>query len=356
MKKTILHEKHLMLGARMGEFGGWDMPIQYKGILAEHQQTRTESSLFDICHMGEFEISGATAEMDLERLLTCSIASLKVGQVRYGYLLNEMGGVLDDLTVYRLDDDRFWLVVNAGTAATDAAWISQHLQQTTVFNDISDQIAKLDLQGPAARTVLQEVYGCSFADLRYFRFQSLKDGWVSRTGYTGELGYEVYVPVNEAADLWDSILAHPKCAPAGLGARDTLRLEMGYPLYGHELDASHSPVETGDGMFMDWNKAFIGKARCEADQSDGTQRVVGLQLVSKRAAREKDRVFCKNEPVGYITSGSVAPSLNVAVAMARLDGSCCEVGHQVKVEIRGRFQEAQVVSLPFYQSGSARGK
>lgn len=338
----------------MGEFGGWDMPIQYEGILAEHQQTRTASSLFDICHMGEFEISGSTAEMDLERLLTCSIASLNVGQVRYGYLLNEMGGVLDDLTVYRLDYDRFWLVVNAGTAAADAAWISRNLQQTTVFNDISDQIAKLDLQGPASKSVLEAVYGCSFADLRYFRFQSLRDGWVSRTGYTGELGYEVYVPVDEAAALWDSFLAHPKCAPAGLGARDTLRLEMGYPLYGHELDATHSPVETGDGMFIDWNKAFIGKARCDADKLYGTQRVVGLQLASKRAAREQDRVFYKNELVGYITSGSVAPSLNVAVAMARLDGSCCEVGHQVEVEIRGRFQEAQVVSLPFYQSGSAR--
>ena len=163
----------------MGEFGGWDMPIQYEGILAEHQQTRTASSLFDICHMGEFEISGSTAEMDLERLLTCSIASLNVGQVRYGYLLNEMGGVLADLTVYRLDYDRFWLVVNAGTAAADAVWISRHLQPTTVFNDISDQIAKLDLQGPASKSVLEAVYGCSFADLRYFRFQSMRDGWLS---------------------------------------------------------------------------------------------------------------------------------------------------------------------------------
>ncbi|HBO87814.1 MAG TPA: glycine cleavage system aminomethyltransferase GcvT [Verrucomicrobia bacterium] len=354
MKKTILQKKHHILGARMGEFGGWDMPIQYEGILAEHQQTRTAASLFDICHMGEFEISGSTAEADLERLLTCSISSLNVGQVRYGYLLNEMGGVLDDLTVYRLANDRFWLVVNAGTAATDAAWISKHLQQTTLFKDISDQIAKLDLQGPAARIVLEEVYGCSFADLRYFCFQSLKDGWVSRTGYTGELGYELYLPVDAAAATWDAVLAHSKCAPAGLGARDTLRLEMGYPLYGHELDAMHSPVETGNGMFMNWNKAFMGKARCESDQAEGTQRVVGLQLSSKRAAREQDRVFYKNQPVGYITSGSLAPSLNVAVAMARIEASCCEVGQQVEVEIRGRFQEAIVVSLPFYKSGSAR--
>jgi aminomethyltransferase len=356
MKKTILHEKHLALDARMGEFGGWDMPIQYAGILAEHQQTRTAASLFDICHMGEFEISGPTAEADLDRLLTCSIATLDVGQVRYGYLLNKAGGVLDDLTVYRIANDRFWLVVNAGTATTDAAWIREHLQQTTGFNDVSDQFAKLDLQGPAARSVLQVVCEDSFADLRYFRFQSLKDGWVSRTGYTGELGYEVYVPIDEAAALWDAFLAHPKCAPAGLGARDTLRLEMGYPLYGHELDAMHSPVETGDGLFIDWNKAFMGKARCEVDRAERSQRVVGLQLASKRAAREQDRVYYKDQLVGYVTSGSLAPSLDVAVALARVHGSCCEVGQMLQVEIRGRFQEAQVVSLPFYQSGSARVK
>ena len=356
MKKTLLHEKHLALDARMGEFGGWDMPIQYAGILAEHLQTRTAASLFDICHMGEFEISGPTAEADLERLLTCSITSLDVGQVRYGYLLNEGGGVLDDLTVYRIASDRFWLVVNAGTAPTDATWITEHLQQTTGFNDVSDQFAKLDLQGPAARSVLQEVYGMSFADLRYFRFQSLEGGWVSRTGYTGELGYELYVPIDEATALWDTCLSHPKCAPAGLGARDTLRLEMGYPLYGHELDAAHSPVDTGDGLFIDWNKTFMGKARCEVDQAERSHRVVGLQLSSKRAAREQDRVFYKDQPIGYVTSGSLAPSLDVAVAMARLDGSCCEIGQMVQVEIRGRLQEAQVVSLPFYTSGSARVK
>jgi len=339
----------------MGEFGGWDMPIQYAGILAEHAQTRARASLFDICHMGELELSGPSAMGDLERLLTCSVETLAVGQVRYGYLLDDGGGVLDDLTVYRLEAERYWLVVNAGTAERDVAWIEERLSEGTVFVDRSEEVAKLDLQGPLAREVLEAVCGISVGGLGYFRCALFDSMWVSRTGYTGELGFELYLPVEEAGALWEALLAHEACEPAGLGARDTLRLEMGYPLYGHELDEAHSPVATGGGAFMDLSKPFVGRERVEADLAVRGERVVGLRFDSKRAAREGDGVFLGEQGVGCVTSGSLAPSLGVAVAMARVDVVASEVGAVVEVEIRGRRVDAVVVALPFYTEGTARG-
>lgn len=356
MKKTILHQNHIELGARMGEFGGWDMPIQYQGILKEHYHTRNIVSLFDICHMGEFQISGSTAVEDLERLLTCSISNMEIGQVRYGYLLNHSGGVLDDLTVYRLDNYIFLLVVNAGTADQDREWIKDQLQSKSFFEDKSDYFAKLDLQGPASLSVLNDVYGSDFSDLQYFRFKSTGETLLSRTGYTGELGYELYLPEKEAVNTWESFLSHPCCQPAGLGARDTLRLEMGYPLYGHELNNENSPVVMSDGHFINFNKIFIGKEKCELDLSNDSSRIVGLRLNSKRAARENDVVYIQDKIMGYITSGSVSPSLDIAVAMALLKKPACEVGTKVKVKIREKYQEATVVELPFYTDGSARKK
>ena len=338
----------------MGEFGGWDMPIQYVGILAEHAQTRERASLFDICHMGELELSGPEAAGDLDRLLTCSVGTLAVGQVRYGYLLNEAGGVLDDLTVYRLAEERYWLVVNAGTAEGDARWIGGRLSDSTVFVDRSDEVAKLDLQGPLAREVLEAVCGISVEGLRYFKCAQFGSMWVSRTGYTGELGYELYVPVQEAEALWEALLGHGACEPAGLGARDTLRLEMGYPLYGHELEEAYSPVATGGGAFVDMAKTFVGCERVKVDLEADGERVVGLRFDSKRAARDGDRVFVGERVVGRVTSGSVAPSLGVAVAMARVEAVAGNVGEMVAVEIRGRRLTAEVVALPFYAEGTAR--
>lgn len=359
MNKTPLHEQHLNLGARMAEFGGWDMPIQYAGILQEHHHTRTKASVFDICHMGEFELSGPAALKDLERLLTCSIDSLDVGQVRYGFMLNESGGTIDDLTCYRPGVDRFMLVVNAGTCEKDAAWIKSRISANTTFTDLSPDMAKLDIQGPESRTALEDVLGCTLPNLGYFRFKEFDAGdysfILSRTGYTGEWGYEIYLPNDACGSLWNKLLAHELVEPAGLGARDTLRLEMGYSLYGHELLEARTPFSTSRGAFINMNNPFTGKRAVEADQADPKALLVGLKFDSKRAAREDDKVYHEDVEIGEVTSGSVAPSLGVAVAMAFVQPEFTNPGRILQVDIRGRSYPATVVDLPFYTSGTARG-
>ncbi len=338
----------------MGEFGGWDMPIQYAGILQEHEQTRTKASVFDICHMGEFELSGPTALRDLEKLLTCNVESLAVGQVRYGFMLNAAGGTIDDLTCYRLAADRFMLVVNAGTAEKDAEWIRKNISAETVFTDLSAGMAKLDLQGPASRKVLEEVLGHDIPDLGYFRFAEFNDCLLSRTGYTGEWGYEIYLPNADAVVLWDQLVAHDLCEPGGLGARDTLRLEMGYPLYGHELSEARTPATVSRGLFIDMNTDFIGKEKVAADLADPELLLVGLRFDSKRAAREHDKIYSGETELGEVTSGSVAPSLGVAVAMAFVKPEFAEPGQTLEVQIRNKRFSAEVVDLPFYKKGTAR--
>ncbi len=358
--KTPLYQKHVDLNARVAPFGGWDMPIQYKGILAEHAHTRTLCSLFDICHMGEFQLSGPTAQSDLDRLLTQSIATLHVGQCRYGYLLQDDGGVLDDLTCYRLGKDTYYLVVNAGTCRDDAEWIQQHLSETTLFEDLSNRTAKLDLQGPATRTCMEKVLGAPLPELKYFRaVQTELAGTsclLSRTGYTGEWGYELYFPWEEADRLWTLFLSDDLIQPAGLGARDTLRLEMGYPLYGHELSRAHTPIVASRGMFIDTEKDFIGKEAVMRDKQGSKQYLAGLRLETKRAARRHDHVLHEGQLIGEVTSGSLAPSLKTAVAMAYLDADFCTPGQQVTLSVRGKELNAQVTKLPFYQQGTARNK
>ena len=359
MRKTALHTQHIELGARMGEFGGWDMPIQYAGILQEHEHTRTKASIFDICHMGEFEVSGTTALQDLEKLLTCKVQTMEVGQVRYGFMLNDDGGTIDDMTCYRLDSDRYMLVVNAGTAEKDEEWIKGRLSSDTQFSDLSPATAKLDVQGPKSREVLEDIFGCTLPDLGYFRFKEFEaldvSCILSRTGYTGEWGYEIYLPNEAAIQLWDKLVSHKLCEPGGLGARDTLRLEMGYPLYGHELSDARTPVATSRGLFINMKKDFIGKNNVAADLANPGERLVGLKFDSRRAAREHDKIYHGDIEVGEVTSGSVAPSLGIAVAMAFVESEFAEEGRELHVEIRGKQISATVVELPFYKEGTARG-
>jgi aminomethyltransferase len=361
MKRTPLYDAHVALGARMGPFGGWDMPIQYEGILAEHAHTRARTAIFDICHMGEFELKGPAAEADLERLLTQRVSTIAQGQCRYGYLLREDGGVLDDLTCYRRGPDWFWLVVNAGTCGQDADWIRSHLSAKTVFTDLSPRIAKLDVQGPASRQDMEQALGVKLPDLKYFWSTEVTLAGtpclLSRTGYTGEWGYELYFPWDEAPRFWDLFLANPGVKPAGLGARDTLRLEVGYPLYGHELSLDRTPVAASRGQFIDMTKDFIGKAAVARDLERGVPRyLVGLRLESKRAARAGDKVMSAGRHVGDVTSGSVAPSLGFAVAMAYVEKGLARPGQALDIEVHGKPLPASVVDLPFFTGGTARRK
>lgn len=359
MKKTPIYEEHISLGARMAEFGGWQMPIQYEGILAEHEHTRTQTGLFDICHMGEFELSGPTAAADLENLLTMKISTMGVGQCRYGFLLDGQGGVIDDLTCYRLDEEQYMLVVNAAMLDADAEWIRQHLSPETVFIDRSDELAKLDVQGPTARAELEAVMGERLPDLGYFkaeRFCCLETNMIlSRTGYTGEWGYELYFPASEAVRIWRTLLTNENIKPIGLGARDTLRLEMGYSLYGHELSREKTPVATSRGLFIKKDVDFMGRDAVLRDLSDPAELLVALEFENKRAARASDRVFFHGENVGVVTSGSLSPSLGKAVALAFVVAEAAVPGTVLDVEIRGRQFPVTVVDLPFYKKGTARG-
>lgn len=357
--RTPLYRKHVNLNARMAPFSGWDMPIQYEGILAEHQWTRTNTSVFDTCHMGEFSLRGPSARSDLERLLTQNVSSIAEGQARYGYLLRDDGGCLDDLTCYRFGPQHFWLIVNAGTLQADAEWIRSHLSPGTEFEDLSPRTAKLDVQGPKARTDLEAAFGVKLPDLRYFRFTTQRLAGIptviSRTGYTGEFGYELYFPAAAALDFWEIILKSGAIKPAGLGARDTLRLEAGYPLYGHELGTNQTPVAAARGQFMDFGKNFIGRDACLRDRDKGCKRYLcGLRLNSKRAARAHDKVVIGQSEVGEVTSGSLAPSLNTAVALAYIDDAHTAQGTQLEIESRGARLSAEVAVLPFYQDGTAR--
>ncbi len=361
--ETPLAAEHRALGARMVPFAGWLMPVQYaEGILAEHHHCRQHAALFDICHMGEFRVRGARAAADLDRILARPVADQPVGSCRYNFSLNEQGGVRDDLIVYRLAADEFYLVVNAGPCAGDAAWIGGHLSATTVFADESAATAKLDLQGPEAAAVLGRL-GLAAASLpRYYHFQQTAIAGVpvllSRTGYTGELGFELYFAAAAAVKLWRLLLANPAVKPAGLGARDTLRLEMGYPLYGHEMDETTTPVEAGFGAMLKLGqpREFIGSAVLR-DPVAGRprRRLIGMALENKRAARAGAPIYCGAEQVGTVSSGAVAPSLDRAVAMGYVRADLeLPVGAALELD-NGRVRlAATVAALPFYGAGSAR--
>ncbi|NLW81686.1 MAG: glycine cleavage system aminomethyltransferase GcvT [Desulfovibrionales bacterium] len=352
---TPLHAWHKEHGARMVPFAGWDMPVQYAGILEEHKHTRTQASIFDISHMGEFLLSGDGATAALAGIVTHNLATLGVGKCRYGFLLNERGGVLDDLIVYRLETDRYMLVVNGACIDSDFAWIRSRLPGGLTFENRSFELAKIDLQGPAAFDVLSRTIPGDWATLGYFGFREVEfDGFhliVSRTGYTGELGYELYLPWDKAETMWCRLLTDSAVRPAGLGARDTLRLEAGLPLYGQDLDTDHTPVEAGYGAMITSEAEFIGKSGLATVR----QRLIGLRIDGRRSARHHDDVFVDQTKVGVVTSGSIAPSLGYCVAMAYVRADMVE---SVSFTIRGprNTLEAVKADMPFFTAGTARKK
>ncbi len=358
LKQTPLHQWHVEQKAKMGEFAGWDMPIQYAGIIAEHTHTRTKASVFDICHMAQFVVKEAGATEALAKTFSHNFATLQVGKCRYGFLLTEEGTVLDDLIVYRLGDEHYLIVVNAGCAESDYNTIKERIAPIKI-EDVTPLFGKVDLQGPLACKVLEEVTGQNFHDLGYFSFRSVD--WngaqllVSRTGYTGELGYELYPPRQMTQKLWDDLLAHADVEPAGLGARDTLRLEAGLPLYGHELDTEHTPTEAGMGMMLKSEADYIGKEKALAEPKEV---LLALQAEGKRSARNGDAVALASNPdevIGKVMSGSYAPSVNASLAFAYVKAEYKEETDFILKAARTNIN-AQKVALPFYKEGTARIK
>jgi aminomethyltransferase len=356
-KKTILYESHISLGAKMAPFGGYEMPIQYEGIFAEHFATRQRSVIFDTCHMGEFSIYGETAAYDLDRIISCPVADLKPGQCRYGFICNPQGGVIDDQIVYRLSENEFFMVVNASTQDADFEWIKSHLSGATFIRNLSSETGKVDVQGPMSAKVIAKLTGKPIDSLKYYHWMHTtfngRKILISRTGYTGEIGFEIYLDVFETKKFWDACL-DLGVAPAGLGARDTLRLEMGYPLYGHELDSQRNAAEAGFSRAIGVVKEFIGSAIVR-DPSRAQSALCGMKLDGRRAARNNDEIFdAHGAPLGIVTSGSYSPSLECACAMGYVKKESCDPGSSIVIRTGKAELSGKIVALPFYPQATAR--
>ncbi len=360
LKLTPLYNSHLALGAKMVPFAGWMMPVQYtEGIIAEHKHTRTLVSIFDIFHMGEFRVKGGTSAAALDKILARAVADQKPGTCRYNFLLTEKGTAMDDLIVYRIAEGEFYIVVNAGTKDTDAARFRELLPQGISFADESDSTAKIDLQGPESANVL-EALGLKKESLPgYYKWinASIKGipCLLSRTGYTGELGYEIYFPAGKSESMWNLLLEQKDVKPAGLGARDTLRLEMGYPLYGHELNLKTTPVEAGFGEILKLGdkRDFIGSDVLRNSQPG--RLLVGIELEGRRAAREGTKVLIGGQEAGIVSSGAFSPSLEKAVAMAFISKDFkTAVGMELELATDRFKVSGRISELPFYRKGTAR--
>ncbi|HNX80761.1 MAG TPA: glycine cleavage system aminomethyltransferase GcvT [Candidatus Omnitrophota bacterium] len=358
---TPLFLKHQQLHAQIAPFSGWSMPIQYEGILAEHVWTRTNASVFDICHMGEFLLTGTFSESGLDKVVTMRLDDMVDGECRYGFMLNKKAGIIDDLVVYRIAVDQWMLVVNAGTTPNDEANLRKNLTAHCRVENISNETAKLDVQGPLARKVLEELVGRDVRRLAYYRFSHFhllgEHVLVSRTGYTGELGYEIYITASKAEELWDLILKNPGVKPAGLGCRDTLRLEMCYPLYGHDIDEVHNPLEAGLGRFVYFGKEFIGSQELmKIFQAGPQRRMAFFKADSRRAPRQGYAIRMQGKDVGVVTSGSFSPSLSCGIAMGYVESEWCRVGLEATLAGASAEISSTSVEKPFYKRGSARSE
>jgi aminomethyltransferase len=359
LKRTPLYERHRAAGAKFVAFGGWEMPVQYTSILEEHKAVRTAVGLFDVSHMGEIEIRGPRALEVVQRLTTNDASKLEAFQVQYSTLCYPHGGIVDDLTVYRMGPEHFFLCVNAANIDKDFAWILEQAHGDADITNTSAQIAQLALQGRQAQATLQPLCEIPLDSMRYYwsaegRVQGI-DALISRTGYTGEDGFEIYCPAAQGPELWSSLMeagAPYGIKPIGLGARDTLRLEMGYALYGNDITAETTPLQAGLGWIVKLNKGdFIGREALVKERAEGIpRRLVGLEMIDRGVARAHYRILVDHEVVGEMTSGTVSPSLHQGIGLGYVRTAYAKVGTPLQIDIRGKPAQARVASTPFYPS------
>lgn len=364
LKKTALNAAHRKLGGRMVEFGSWDMPVQYPaGTVAEHLRTRTRAGLFDVSHMGEVDVRGHDAIPFVNRLVSNDATKLVDGQAQYSALTTPEGTVVDDLLVYRFAEDHLLLVVNAGTTDKDWEWISSHQQgdDNVELRNVSAEFCQIALQGPEALSILQNLTPTPLAEIKYYHFREGQvDGVnsiISRTGYTGEDGFEVYAAPGKAEQLWNKMLetgnfgSDEGVIPCGLAARNTLRLEAGMCLYGHEIDETTTLLEANLGWITKLNKGdFTGREPLAKQKQEGIkQKLVGFEVSDRGIARDGQDVFIDGQHRGRVTSGSPAPFLKKNIGMAYVPAEFANAGQAIEIDVRGKRVGAQVVPLPFYK-------
>jgi len=364
LKRTPLYRRHVDAGGKVVPFAGFEMPVQYQtGIIAEHKAVREAAGLFDVSHMGEFIVRGPQA-LDLIQYVTVNDASkIEVGQAQYSAICLESGGVIDDLLIYRFDD-RFMLVVNAANREKDFEWIQRHAKAFNVeLEDVSEATALIALQGPVAREILQPITNPDIDSIKYYRFSEGEvanvPAVVSGTGYTGEDGFELYIAAEDASKVWDALLSAGSSdglIPAGLGARDSLRLEMGYSLYGNDLDEDHTTLESGLGWITKLDKDdFVGRDALIGQKENGvTRRLVGMKLEERAFPRPGYPIVSKGEAVGQITSGTMSPSLGVGIALGYVPSEMARIDTVLQIDIRGRLADGRVQRPPFYTDSSIR--
>ncbi len=358
MKKTPLYNWHISNKGRIVDFAGWALPVSYLSIIDEHTWTRENASVFDICHMGQIFVKGRDSAKSLNALLTNDVSSMRKGQCRYSFMLNDSGTIIDDLIVYRFDD-YFMIVVNAARKDIDFEWISGHTPSGTYVSDESARIAKIDLQGPKASLAAKEALGIGLSGLKYYHFWEMEFAdiplVISRTGYTGELGYEFYCEADKAIELWERFLSVDFVRPAGLGARDSLRLEMGYPLYGQDISDSVTPIEAGLDRFVDLDKDFLGKEKMLEKANLAKRMLTGIVGATRRPFRHNDKVVGQDGcEIGIVTSGGYSPSLGVAIGLAYVNKG---VNSNQDVFVRngkGSLMKASIAQYPFYKDGTVR--
>ncbi|HEY7683577.1 MAG TPA: glycine cleavage system aminomethyltransferase GcvT [Gemmatimonadales bacterium] len=361
LQRTPLFDVHRSLGAKLVAFAGWEMPVQYPtGILAEHRAVREDAGIFDVCHMGEFEVSGPDRNAFVNRVTTNDVGALAPGQVQYSCFLNERGGIVDDCTVYRFED-KLMLVVNAANIEKDWNHLVGHKRGNVRLRNISGEVGLLAVQGPRSEALLQSVTETRLGDIGYYRFAVGRVAGVgcflSRTGYTGEDGFELYCRSQDTVTMWNALTGPGKALPIGLGARDTLRLEVGYALYGNDIDDTTTPLEAGLGWItrLDKGAPFVGETALKVQKIAGISRkLVGFRMVGKGIPRHGMPVHVDGLAVDQVRSGTMSPSLGFAIGTTYLPAERAQPGNRFQVDIRGEPVEAEVVRRPFYTRGSVR--
>lgn len=359
-KKTCLYDHHVALGGKIVSFAGFFMPVYYQGIVPEHLTVRNQAGLFDVSHMGEFTVEGPGAETFLEEMTVNRVSTLQAGQAQYTAMCYPNGGIVDDLILYRYPE-KFMLVVNAANIQKDFSWLQEHLPTDVRLSDHSEAISLVALQGPISREILQPMTATDLKDLPFYHFVETdvagQSVTLSRTGYTGELGFEIYGSNQAIPIIWETLLNKGKrvgLTPVGLGARDTLRLEMKYCLYGNDIDATTNPLEAGLGWIVKLDKKhFIGKEALVEIKSNLNRRLVCLEMIDRAIPRPGYSIFADDEEVGVVTSGTQSPSLKKGIALAYLRLPWSKQGSLVEVQVRNRRQRAVVVKPPFYRHGTA---